>query len=1090
MFLQQMLLEWRIQRRRPLVWFCFLAFFSLALSDTMRAGWSAEGHVWINGAGIITNRAVIYSLLGVAAVAGIMSDPMTRDRAFRTEELVLTAPVDRITLGLGRFLVAFLVVIAAAAMFIPGMLLGTLASGIPPEVIGPTVPSHYAKAMGYFLIPNYFLLSALVFLISSRWQSKSLAFGSGIGALALWVTCRMMLGRGIFRQEVFSTYALLDPFGSIASFEFVVGRTVAQNNVLFPPLDGLLFTNRLIWIGVGCLFVVLGVALVPMRPRVTRLKRNSLLAGKSSNHAGIAPAKALGPTSWQASEPSPLVELVALLRWELMLICRQPSSKICLAFAAITIWWSAASSATYQFSLPSTDLLVHTTSYYFRKTLVLAIVWIASELIWRDQSLGVNELIDVQPSRDSVRFLSKTLTLVVVVVVFWMLAILVNISYQLAHGYVRLELGLYLTDSFIFKVPYYLFLAVLALSIQAIVRHRYIAIGIVLLVYVSETFLDALHWYHPLVRYGRVSHVWYSLMDGYGHFWKAHRWMLLYWSLGAVVVWLVGWGSYSRGTHPSPRRHYWRHRLLSARGGGALLVALSLFLGTGGYIWFQSTVNATWPPIDVDATYARVEATYGEQWRGVPQPRIVAIEGDLELIPSERRFELKGAYVLENQSEAAIEEILVLASPGLDVEEIAFDREAVLTHRDEALNIQTWRLSTPMEPGTRMEMSFRTANAPPTGIEVHAHGDGVPDVAPIEVIGNGTSLLNLQIMPAIGYTDRVEHKPAWKRRRYGLPKTWAAPSGDAAISQPHATLHLGWVESFEMVIHTAPDQTALHAGVLVDQWIEPNGRRGFRYRADRPTRGWSGILSGRYVKKKLSRDRLPDVEVFVDPQHVANGDFFGRSLHDAMEHFTNRYGPPPFETFRLGEQSLHYDGLGARGGLGFSSEVLGWKTDIDANGGEDIKRMAAVMMGLNWFGDQIIPANVAGAKVIHAGFPYWAASLYLHQHRDPNVDRRLRAQDLLEMFRGRGEMTDQEAPFAVEFKDSTLIRKKGSVLILYLAHLIGAEELERIIGAFLEKCRYRKAPYPTAAEFLDHLRAHIPEKYHPQLVHHPFLIFG
>ena len=139
------------------------------------------------------------------------------------------------------------------------------------------------------------------------------------------------------------------------------------------------------------------------------------------------------------------------------------------------------------------------------------------------------------------------------------------------------------------------------------------------------------------------------------------------------------------------------------------------------------------------------------------------------------------------------------------------------------------------------------------------------------------------------------------------------------------------------------------------------------------------------------------------------------------------------------------------------------------------------MMGLAWFGDQIIPANVAGAKIIHAGLPYWAASLYLHQHRDADTDRQLRLQHAREMFRNRGEMTDQEAPFNEEFKDSGMIRKKGSIQILYFAHLVGVEQLEAIIAEFLDQYRYRTAPYPTAADFLDHLRLRIDEQYHPQI---------
>ena len=71
-----------------------------------------------------------------------------------------------------------------------------------------------------------------------------------------------------------------------------------------------------------------------------------------------------------------------------------------------------------------------------------------------------------------------------------------------------------------------------------------------------------------------------------------------------------------------------------------------------------------------------------------------------------------------------------------------------------------------------MTMKFTTSSEPPAGFAVHAKNDDIAEVSPVEVLGNGTSLLNLKLMPVVGYTDRVEHKPAWKRRRLGLPEQW------------------------------------------------------------------------------------------------------------------------------------------------------------------------------------------------------------------------------------------------------------------------------------------------------------------------------
>ncbi|MEM9420256.1 MAG: hypothetical protein AAGA25_14550 [Planctomycetota bacterium] len=1039
-----------------------VVYFLLAVGDTVQAGWSASGGSWINGADAIATRSIIYSILSILVAAGVVGEPMARDRVHAAAGGILTTAAGRVSLALGRFSVALALILVSGLMFLPGVWLGTQAPGILPEYIGPLVAEHYLRSAFTFIIPNFFLVSAIAFAVASRWQSQAAAYAAAVGFVALWVTVRMLLGQDVLRHDVFARYALLDPFGSIASAQFTMGQTVADNNTQFPPFAGLLLLNRIIWGSVAVGFVFLGVAFFPMRER---------RAGGSKSGQRRRKFAMLGGTSSMSLVPG---QVARILGWELRAIARTPGAKLVLVFVAFSLWWAAASAVTHSFSLPSTDLLVHNTGFYFDKILVLAIVWVAGDLMWREKQHGVDGLIDAQPTRDTHRYFAKLLALIVVVLVFWAVSIVVNVAYQATHGYTDFEFSLHLTDTFVFKAPYYIFLAVLALTAQVIVRQRYVAMGLVLLVYLSETLMDAMGWYHPIWRYGRVSFFWYSLMDGYGHFWEAHFWMLAYWALGAACVGLLGWAALDRGPQPMARARLIRQRLGGGAGQFVGTILLIAFIAVGANVWFQSTVRATWPPINADALKAEVEKTYGPEWRGVRQPRIVEIKGELALYPDQRYFEFRGLYTLNNPHDTPIDRVLVLAEPWLRVDEVLIPN-GELERVDSQLNAKIYKLSKPLEPGEETSMEFTSSWSAPAGFAVHAKNDGIPTVGPTEVIGNGTSLLNLQIMPAVGYTDRVEHKPAWKRRKFGLPAEWNAPAGEDARRQAHATFHLDWVRRVEMTIRTASDQTAYHPGTLVDQWTETDGRRGFRYVIDRPSRGWATIISGRLVESRYQRDGLPDVVLAHDPEHTHTLDEFAGALHDAIAHFQDRYGPPPFDEFFMVEQSLHFDGMGTRSGFGFASEVLGWKTDLKASGGEDLHSMAAHLMGMTWWGDQIIPANVAGAKVIHAGLPYWTAQLYLHQRRSPEVDHKLRRQALAEAFRGRSTLIDEESPYIEEFKDSTMIRAKGSGQMLYLADQIGGPQvLESILSDFLDRWRYQAAPYPTAQDFVRHLEANIP----------------
>ncbi|MEM9167821.1 MAG: hypothetical protein AAGB48_12460 [Planctomycetota bacterium] len=1058
--------EWRMQRRRPFVWFCLFAYFLLAIGDTVQAGWSAEGGILINGADQIATRSIIYSLLGVLVAAGLVSEPFSRDRAHASAGTVLTTGAGRTTLALGRFLVAASLVLVSGLLFIPGVILGSLAPGIAPEFVGPLVPQHYAAAAAIFIVPNFLLVSAVAFAVASRTQSQASAYASAIALVSVWITVRMVLGQDVLRHNIFATAALLDPFGSIASAEFAMGWTVAESNQRFPPLTGLLLANRAIWLGIASLLIAAGVVGFPMRERLPRARRKR----------GNTVSRAVVPTA----VPNVFGPLGTMTAWECRTILRAPGAFLVLLLVAFSLWWSSASAVTHRFSLPSTDLLVHNTGFYFDKILVLAIVWLSGDLIWRERSNRVDPLIDVLPTRDWHRYASKLAALVGVVLVFWTLSIIVGLLYQAANGYYDFELGLYITDSFVMKAPYYVFLSVLALTAQVLIGRRYIAMGAVLLVYLSEVVLDAIGLHHPVYRYGRSSFFWYSLMDGYGHFWRAHLWMLTYWSLGAGAVCALGGLAFSRGHERTPGYRLLPSRLRS-RGGLAVLVLAVAFTAVGTHIWWQSTVHAMWPRINDDAMKAEVEMAYGDRWRNVPQPRVVEMRSELDLYPSMRRFELRGSFVLHNPHSTAIDRVLILAEPWLRVDSLDMPSGRII-ETDARLNAWVLRLEEPLAPGAETELAFETSWSPPRGFAVHAENDGVPEVAPTEVLGNGTSLLNIQLMPAVGYTDRVEHKPGWKRRKFGLDPKWSPPDPAIGIGQAHATFHLDWVRRLEMTITTDADQSVYHPGRLLDAWFTDDGRRSFRYLIDRPSRGWATLVSGRFIESRFGRPGIPDVVMAHDPDHTHAVEPFADALLDAIEHFQDRYGPPPFDEFRMVEQSLHFDGMGVRSGMGFASEILGWKTDVRAGGGEDLHEMAAHMMGMTWFGDQIIPANVSGAKVVHAGLPFWSAQLYLHQRREPGLDRRLRMQHLAEAFRGRSSLIDEESPFLDEFKDSTMLRAKGGGQMLYLANLIGgAEHLERSFASFLDRWRYRPSPFPTARDFVAHLRHTIPPEHHNQL---------
>lgn len=1063
----QMRMEWRIQRGRPFVLICLVASFLLAFGATVQNAYGQHGFSWVNGADAIATRALILSVLGLILAAGIVGEAMGRDRASGTEEIVLGTGASRVAFGLGRFVVTCGIVTLVASMYLPGMILGAMMPGIAADRLGPFVPGHYLKAFAYYILPNMLLVSALIYAVAARTRSQTAGFVVALGLIALYVTALMMLGRDAYRHDLFGIAALLDPYGNIASAEYAMTWTVAENNRQFRPLASFLLLNRAIWLVVAGALIAIGTYGVPL---FVQDPSRRTLRGRTGG----------GLLSWQL----PAFLDRALIRqtlWEVRALARQPGILLMLGFAAVSLWWSAVSTVTYTYSLPSTDLLIHNADFYFDKILVVLLVWYAGDIVWREQHCHVDEMVDALPGSTFDRLMSKTLALLVMVLGLWVVAIGVNVAYQVSQGFYDFEWGLYLTDTFVFKAPYYLWMAVLAVAMQAILRNRYLAMIAVLMVYLSRPLLDALGFYHPIYRFGEVSFLYYSLMDGYGHFWRAHLWFLAYWSFGAALVWLIGWGCFGRGTEPDPRRVLIRRRLSTGAGRGALAVVTSGFVLLASGIVYQSMIQHRWPLMDEGQYAADLERRFRADWAAVPQPKITGIKVAIEIFPEDRRIEVDGTLTLRNIGDDTVTELLVFFHPLLKTAKLSISDHATRATEPADLHVQRWHLNTPLAPGAELHVPFRTASWPDPGFAAHSEHDLVPDVHGVEVIGNGTSLLNLNLIPAFGYSERLEHKPTWLRRMYGLPEGWTPPPSALGHDVAHDTTHLAWVEHVDVTVGTSADQIPLHSGEMVEDLGVTDGRRHIRYAMHHPSRGWAEVMSGRYDVYRAQRAGLPAVELYHHPAHDYVLGPLSDHLLDAIAYFQARYGPAPFDTFRMAEASLHYTGLGVRGGMAYVSEVLGWKSDLRASGGEDLRHYAADFMGQAWWLDQIMPANLPGAKTVLTGMPYWTSALYQHQARGPALSRDMRLQDMQEMYRSRAGLSDTELPFDQAMKDSTMVRLKGALHVIYLAELVGQDRLEAAFARFLSNWKFQPAPYPTAADFAATLKAELPAKAHPQI---------
>ena len=171
---------------------------------------------------------------------------------------------------------------------------------------------------------------------------------------------------------------------------------------------------------------------------------------------------------------------------------------------------------------------------------------------------------------------------------------------------------------------------------------------------------ELLHWDHHLYNYGTAPELPYSDLNGFGHFLAARLWFDAYWAFLAVALLVVAALFWVRGTGPSwgERRREARRRFRPALR-AMLLLSLLGFVACGAWIFYNTNVLNRYRSSD---QLTRLRADYEKKYaryKDLPQPRITAVQADVDIHPYRRRLEIRGHYTLVNKTAAPIDTLHV-----------------------------------------------------------------------------------------------------------------------------------------------------------------------------------------------------------------------------------------------------------------------------------------------------------------------------------------------------------------------------------------------------------------------------------------------
>ena len=131
-------------------------------------------------------------------------------------------------------------------------------------------------------------------------------------------------------------------------------------------------------------------------------------------------------------------------------------------------------------------------------------------------------------------------------------------------------------------------------------------------------------------------------------------------------------------------------------------------------------------------------------------------------------------------------------------------------------------------------------------------------------------------------------------------------------------------------------------------------------------------------------------------------------------------------------------------------------------------------MAHQWWAHQVVGADMQGATVIVETLAQYSALMVMEKEYGADYMRRFIKFEKDTYLASRGGELIEELPLLLTENQPYLHYRKGSVVMYTLRNEIGETNLNRALKNFLNRFAFKGAPFPTAQDLLDDIRACAP----------------
>ena len=1050
--------------KSPMVWiFLFIntlfIFFAVA-SDNVQIGGSV-GNIHKNSPYIVQNFYGIMSTICLLMTTAFMNATANRDFQTGMHQFVFSSPIKKRDYYFGKFIGAAIVSVIPLLGVSLGALLGPVLASVfdmaSPERFGSVIWSGHLQGLLVFGIPNVIISGVLLFGLALIFRSNIVSF---IGAMLILVFYAVS---SVFTADIQKEWLanLLDPFGS-KPFEIMTKyMTVDEKNTTAVSLHGDVLINRLIWLGISFLFLMVIYFKFSFNTKNEKVKKDKKL--KKTATPNIVIISNFVPTKANVFSISTFWNLV---KFETKAIVKNPTFIIIVSIGLILLITNLTSFSgdfgTKQY--PVTYNIVGKIKSSIDIFMIGFIIFYTGVLVWKERDAKINEIQDATPIKSSVLFLSKLIAMIIAIAIVLVATIFVGIIAQTAFGYHRYELGVYFKSLLIIKLLFYTSMVILSLLFHYLINNRYIAyFAFVAFFILNNSVWELLEISSNMLSFNNKPNITYSDMNGFGPFIPTTIWFNIYWILFSLLLCFLAIAFYIRGKETAFGSRLANSKLQFGKNKIAIIVSLLAFGVCGSFVYYNTQILNTYDSSkETENKQVGYEKMF-KKYEGLNQPRFYKFNYNIDLIPEKRSMKAKIEAWAKNKSLKPITE-LHFTMPELDSIQIHIDG-AKIKMNDKRLSYRIYTLQTPLKPNDSIKININLWKIT-SGFE--------NEVSFKELTQNGTFFNNSDIVPTFGYNNRFEISDKNKRKKLQLPVRLRMPKLDESNPVTRTNNYISndsdWVQ-LTTTISTSQDQTAIAPGSLLKTW-NANGRKYFYYKLEQKSLNFYSFISGKYEVARKKWNGI-DLEVYYDKQHAYNVPNMLKGLEKALEYYTTNFGPYYHKQCRIVEFPRYQSFAQAFPTTMPYSEGIGFITDLRAVTKADIDQVFYVVaheMAHQYWAHQVCGANMQGSEMISEGFAQYSALMVMEKEYGKDKMKKFLKYEMDDYLFGRSQELEAENPIMKTENQQYIHYNKASVVLYYLKEMIGEDKVNLAMKNIIDKFAYKNPPYATAIDAVNEFK--------------------